>query len=711
MLMLKTMQFLLRVTLFLAVAVALTAKRPITHEDLWLMKRTGAPVLSPNGKLVAFTLTEPDYDPSKQVTDVWLVPADGSAPARRLTATRSGESSLAWSPDSKRLAFTARREGDEVSQVYVLSLDGGEAQRMTSLSTGASSPKFSPDGTKLLFESTVYPGAADDAANKKMAADRKARKWTARVYDTFPFRYWNTWLDETVAHIFVQELKDGATAKDLLAGTKLASMAGFSGMSNPTAGGQSLDSTWSPDGQQVVFVAMTNRNELMFAEVETHLFRVPVNGGEPLQLTKSGASYGSPTFSPDGKSLFAEHTKSPEPGKRLYSLSRLAKVPFPAGGTAELLTTSWDRSVSGFVLSADSKTIYVSAEDDGFNRLFAMPASGGAPKSIVDFKRGGYGGIQLESGVLVATYGGSQMPPEIVRVDVAKGTHVQLTDFNRARLNELDLPDPEHFWFTAKNGRRIHSIIFFPPGLDKSKKYPIVIFPHGGPNSMSADSFSTRWNSQYLAAPGYVLLETNYTGSTGFGEKFADDIERDVLRGPAQETLEAIEEAAKRYPFIDLSRQAAIGASYGGYLMNWYNGHTNQFRCLVNHAGAVNNESQYGVNDGGLGREQRMGAPVWEMGKGQWNDQSPIRYAGKWQTPMLITQGELDFRVPYSESSTTYKILQRRRVPTRLVVFPDEGHWILKGENSRKHMEEVLGWLKKYLEPERPVWTPSGAGR
>jgi dipeptidyl aminopeptidase/acylaminoacyl peptidase len=223
---------------------------------------------------------------------------------------------------------------------------------------------------------------------------------------------------------------------------------------------------------------------------------------------------------------------------------------------------------------------------------------------------------------------------------------------------------------------------------------------------MSKDAFSTRWNSHFLTAPGYVLLQTNYTGSTGFGEKFADEIERDVLRGPAREILEAVDEAARRYPFIDLSRQAAIGASYGGYLMNWFNGTTNQFRCLVNHAGAVNNESQYGVNDGGLGRELRMGAPVWDFGKGQWNDQSPIRYAAKWRTPSLITQGELDFRVPYGESSTTFKLLQRLRVPARLVVFPDEGHWILKGENNRKHMDEVMGWLKKYLDPAQPVWTP-----
>jgi dipeptidyl aminopeptidase/acylaminoacyl peptidase len=234
----------------------------------------------------------------------------------------------------------------------------------------------------------------------------------------------------------------------------------------------------------------------------------------------------------------------------------------------------------------------------------------------------------------------------------------------------------------------------------------LIVNPHGGPNNMSGDTFSTRWNYHLLTSPGYVLLATNYTGSTGFGEAFADDIERDVLRGPAKEILEAVEEAIRRYPFIDRTRQAAVGASYGGYLMNWFNGHTDQFRTLVIHAGASNNESQYGVNDGGLGRELRMGAPV-ETGKGQWIDQSPFRYADKWKTPALITQGELDFRVPINESITTFKLLQRNKVPARLLVFPDEGHWIQKGENSRRHMQEVLAWLAKYLQPSPTSTTAS----
>jgi dipeptidyl aminopeptidase/acylaminoacyl peptidase len=434
----------------------------------------------------------------------------------------------------------------------------------------------------------------------------------------------------------------------------------------------------------------------MSAETESHLFVVSAEGGEPKQTTERGQSFAEPKFSPKGDALFALHQKLPERGDRLYSLSRLVKFDWPNAAKPVFVTGKWDRSVGSYSIGQDGRTVYIAAEDDGYDQLFQVPAAGGDPKRLFQVERGGYTDVRPAAGGLIARFQTSVQPPEIVRLNPGAGSHTMLTNFNAARVAAIDAPDPVQFWFTAKNGKKIHNLLVLPPRFDKDKGYPLLIFPHGGPNSMSKDAFSTRWNNHMLASPGYVVLQTNYTGSTGFGEQFADDIERDVLRGPAQEILEAIDEACKRYPYIDKSRQAAAGASYGGYLMNWFEGHTTQFKCLVNHAGAINNESQYGANDGGLNRELRMGGPIWEKG-GQWNDQSPIRYAGSFQTPMLITQGELDFRVPLNESMTTFKILQRRKVAARLVIFPDEGHWILKGENSRKHLEEVLGWLKLWL--------------
>lgn len=664
------------------------AKRPINHEDVWLMKRTGEPIVSPDGRWVLFSLTEPDYDPAKQVSDLWIVPADGSQPPRRLTATRAPEASPVWSPDSSRIAFTTKRDGDDAAQVYTLPLNGGEAQRVTTILAGASNPQWSPNGHALLFESDFDP----------IAAERKSRKYNARVFDTFPIRFWNAWLDGKTPHIFVVDLNTpDAKPVDVLKDSKLTASHGFAGVFNP-AGGQTLQPIWTPDGFSIIFVAYTNRDQTMSAETESHIFVVPAAGAaEPRQLTEKGQSFSNPSFSPRADALYALHHRNPEKGGRLYSLTRLAKFSWPAAGKPTLLTEKWDRSVSGFSLSRDGSTIYMDAEDDGFDQLFQIASTGGDVKRLLKVERGGYSSVRPAAGTLIARFQTAAQPPEIVRLNAGAGTHAMLTNFNAERLLDLDTPDPVHFWFTAKNGKRIHNVLNLPPGFTPSKKYPLVAFPHGGPNSMSKDAFSTRWNSHLLSSPGFVLLQTNYTGSTGFGEKFADDIERDVLRGPAQEIIEAIDEAARRFSYIDSTRVAAAGASYGGYLMNWFAGNTDRFKCLVNHAGAINNESQYGANDGGLDRELRMGVPIWEKG-GQWNDQSPIRYSGKFATPMLITQGELDFRVPMSESMTTFKILQRRHVPTRLILFPDEGHWIQKGENSRFHMQEVLAWLTTYLK-------------
>jgi dipeptidyl aminopeptidase/acylaminoacyl peptidase len=670
--------------LLLVAAAAFAQKRPITHEDVWLMKRVGEPVVSPDGKSILFSLTEPDYDSAKQSVDLWVVSASGGGP-RRLTFTKAPESGAVWSPDGTRLAFVTRREGDEAPQVYVMPMSGGEAQRITSIAGGAANPQWRPDGKAILFESEYDP----------IAAARKLRKSNARIYDSMPVRFWNAWLDEKRPHVFTQELKDGAQAVDLLKGWKLAEGAGFGGIFNAT-GGQTLQAVWAPDGASVVFAAYMNRGEMMSAEMYSALFAVPASGGEPRQLTENGQKFSKPAFSPSGDALYALQERRATPGGRLYSLTRLARFSWPSTGKPTVITDQWDRSVAEFSVAADGKTVYVDAEDDGFDQVFQVPAQGGLVQRLFKVESGGYSAVRPSADGLVALYQTALQPPEIVRLNLTAGTHTLLTDFNAERASQIDAPAPIHFWFTAKNGKHIHNIMFLPPQFDANKRYPLVIFPHGGPNAMSSDIFSTRWNNYLLTSPGYVLLETNYTGSTGFGEKFTDDIEKDVLRGPAQEVLEAIVEAVHRYPFIDEHRQAAAGASYGGYLMNWLNGHTDQFKCIVAHAGAISNESQYGVNDGGLDRELRMGGPIWENG-GQWNDQSPLRYSGSFHTPTLLTQGEIDFRVPLNESMTTFKILQRRKVPARLVIFPDEGHWVLKGEDSRLHMQEVLAWLQHYL--------------
>jgi dipeptidyl aminopeptidase/acylaminoacyl peptidase len=689
----------LAVLLTLVIPVAVQAqKRVITHEDVWLLHRIGDPVLSPDGKHAVFSVTEPAYDSAQTTSDLWIVPTDGSAAGRKLTATRGAEGGVVFSPDGKSLAFTARRDGDEADQVYLLPLEGGEARRLTGFPGGAASPRFRPDGRAILFEAMIARGARSIGEHTRLTELERSRRDSARVYDTFPVRFWNSYLDGREPAIVVQELAASTST--------LIPVAPLRGTFNQSGAGESLGAVWTPDGKAIVFHATANRDRMMHEEIETALYEVASSGGTPRRLTPSGASFTNPQFSPDGRSLYSLEVRN-STAKQIYFVTRLARFSGPDWKQLSIVSagSGWDRSVGSFTVSPDSRQVYVEAEDDGTVKLFKFGADGGVPEIVYTPASGALSGVRVAAGTIVARHSSSTDPGQIVRFDPVARRPAPLTSFNKERLSQLHLPAPEHLWFTAKNGKRIHSIVVPPPVVEPGKSYPVVVFPHGGPNSMSADAFSLRWNYHLLTSRGYYLIMTNYTGSTGFGEKFADDIERDVLRGPALEVLEAIPEAAKTYPQMDLTRQAAIGASYGGYLMNWFNGTTTQFKCLVNHAGAVNNESQYGVNDGGFGRELRMGVPIWETGKGQWFDQSPIRYAARWKTPMLVTQGELDYRVPFTESMTTYKLLQRLKVPARFVLFPDEGHWILKGPNSRRHLDEVLGWLDKYLQvlPSAPA--------
>jgi len=669
-----------------------TGRVPVSHEALWTMKRVSGPSVSPDGKWVVFSLTEPSYDEKEQVSDLWLVPSDGATAPRRLTATRGGESGAAWSPDSTRLAFAARREGDEASQIYVIDLAGGEAQRVTTLSTGARNPQWRPDGQALLFESTVYPGAVDDEANKKIAAERKARKWKARVYEGFPIRQWDRWRDDMEPHMIVQELRKGAAPRDLLAGTKLVTEKGFRG--TPGNSGDGLSAAWTPDGTGVVFVATTESDRSAYANVSYHLWLVPALGGEPTRLTSPPGSYASPAFSQDGKSLFARYEA--DSGKT-YDLTRLVRLAWPGPGAPTVLTAGSDRSVGDFAAAPDG-SVYFTAEDAGLVKLYQVPAAGGAVSEPIEVTEGVVGALSVPDagGALYATWESAVRPAEVVRLDLATRARRPLTDLNGEAVAKIDWQPLRHFWFTSKGGRRIHNMIALPPGFDETKKYPLFVLIHGGAHNMWRDQISLRWNYHLLAQPGYVVLATNYTGSTGFGEKFAQDIIGDPFRTPGNEINEAADEAIKRFAFVDGTRQAAGGASYGGHLANWLQATTTRYKCLVSHAGLINSEVQWGTSDVIWSREVMNLGPPWEQGK-VWREQNPIRYAKNFKTPVLVSVGENDFRVPLNNTLEYWSALKRMQVPSRLLVFPDANHWILKPEDSRFFYGEVHAWLKKYL--------------
>jgi dipeptidyl aminopeptidase/acylaminoacyl peptidase len=688
----------------ISMAEAAPAKT-ITHEALWMMKRVGNPVVSPDGKWAVYSVMEPSYEAEKAVSDLWLVAVDGLKPPRRITNTKAPEGDVAWSLDSSSIAFSTKREGDEIEQIYVLNLaEGGEAHRITNISTGAMSPKWRPDGKAILFESRVYPNTLDDEGNKKIAAEHKERKYNVRVYEHFPIRYWNQWLDERQPTIMVQALEPGSQPKDLLSATALAHTTGFSGAETETS--VTLAPLWSPDGREVVFIATTERWNAAFAHVPYQIYRMGLDGSEPSIVVPAPGNYEDASFSPDGKALFFKYAPQ---DAQVYHLAQLNKVAWPAGGIVTLVTRDFDRESARYALEPTGKLAYLLVPDAGKENLYKVSMDGGKPVLVLEPAAGGYTSLQIPERapkpVLIASYGSSVSPTEVVRIDLAQRVHHNLTQVDTAAAAEIDWQPPQHFYFTSAKGRSIHNMIVLPPAFDPAKKYPMVVLIHGGAASNNPDQIGLRWNYHLLAAPGYVILMTDYTGSTSFGEKFAQAIKLDPLKTPGDEINQAVDEAIKRFPYIDGSRLCAAGASYGGHLANWIEATTTRYKCIVSHAGEVDLTTQWGTSDGIYGRELANGGPPWE-GSPIWRDQSPITYAADWKTPMLLSIGERDFRVPINNTLENWSVLQRMHVQSRLLVWPDAWHWITKPEDSRHFYEEVHRWLAAYLKDGTPAKKP-----
>jgi dipeptidyl aminopeptidase/acylaminoacyl peptidase len=386
---------------------------------------------------------------------------------------------------------------------------------------------------------------------------------------------------------------------------------------------------------------------------------------------------------------------------QLYALDRLGTSSWPWTGEPRVLTASFDRSVQAFASAPDGRSVYLTAGDAGLVKLFVVSTRSGETSLAVPSMRGAYTNLAIAEGarspVIVANWGSSVDPAEIVRIDPGTQQHRALTAFGTEQAARLDWRPPEHFTFTSSRGKTIHNLLVLPPAFDAQRKYPLLVLIHGGPASMSSDQISLRWNYHLLAAPGYVVLATNYTGSTGFGEKFARDIRFDPFEGPASELNEAADEAIRRFAFIDGARQIAAGASYGGHLINWLEATTTRYRALVGHAGLVNSEAQWGTSDGIYHRELMAGGPPW-LQTDTWTKQNPIRLAENFKTPILLSVGERDFRVPINNTLENWSALQRQQVPSRLLVWPDENHWIMNGENSRHFYEEVHAWFAHWLE-------------
>ena len=667
------------------------SKQTLTHELMWSFQRVGPPVPSVDGKWVVFSVAEPNYDPTKDVSDLWIVPADGRSAARRLTSNKGSESGPSWSADGARLAFAAKRDDDEVSQIYVLDVAlGGDAQRVTNAPTAASAPKWSPDGKRIAFQAAMWPGAIDEESNRKVVQERKNLKSKVRIYETFPIRNFDRWIDESKPHLWVVDVGGDKKSRSLFAGSKFAARPGYNG--------DGLSAAWTPDGGSLLFAAADSADAGARAMVLSSIWQVSLTGGEPKRLGVDGLDTAGPRFSPDGKTVCFTATD----GKAaIYAVSLIACASWPmAGQPARVLTKDLDRPVGSWAFTPDSKTIYLTAEDAGHEKVYAVPAAGGSTTLVLDAPQGVYTSLDIAPRaplpMLFANWESAINPIEIVRIDPATKKRDFLTSLNTSKAASIDWLPLRDFWFTGRNGKRIHSYVALPPQFSESKKYPLLVLMHGGFASSWRDAISYRWNYHLLAHPGFVVLATDYRGSTGYGEQFALEILGDPLKGPGDDINDAADEAIKRFSFIDGTRQAAAGASYGGHLANWMEGTTTRYQAIISHAGLATLDMQWGMSDGIYHRELMMGGPYWENPQ-KWIEQSPLAKAGNFKTPMLLSVSDNDFRVPQGNTLAMYSALQRMNVPTRLLVWPDENHWITKGENSRVFYREVRGWLEKYL--------------
>ncbi len=675
-------------------------RQPITHESLWLLKQVGAPVPSPDGRWVVVPVTEPAYDHKDEIADLWLVASDGQTPPRRLTSAKGKESNPTWSPDGRQIAFSARREGDEAAQLYVLDLAGGEARRLPPITLGARSPQWSPDGRWLLFQGMAFRSATNDAGNRLLEDERTKAKSKVRIYESFPVRRWDKWLDDQQTHVWIVPSDGSSPARDLLSGTALAAGIGFRGVGDEGAS-DTLQPEWSPDSQSIVITATTTFHESAHAQSVLSLYQVHLAGDEPRRLTPLDDNYTNPSFSPDGRQLafLANGTA----GNVYYALDRLAVVRWPWDGQIKSLTATFDRSVAGFAFAPDSRTLFFTAEDAGYLRIWSLPVAGGEPHLVTGKSGGVWQSLRIppkaDRTQLFGIWEAAHRPGEVFRLDPALTlpASVRLTSFNVESAAKLDWGPLREFWFTNKVGRPIHSFLALPPGFSETGKYPLLVLIHGGHVGMWRDAITRRWNYHLLAQPGYVVLLTDYVGSTGYGEQVTRDILGDPLRGPADDLNAAADAAIARYGFLDAARQAAAGASYGGHLANWLEATTTRYRCLISHAGLASLYAQWSSSDAIYHRELMMGAPFWEKPQA-WLEQSPATYARDFRTPMLLSVGENDFRVPLNNTLEMWSLLQRQQVPSRLLVWPDENHWIQKGENSRVFYQEVHRWLARWLK-------------
>ncbi|MGA2812811.1 MAG: S9 family peptidase [Candidatus Acidiferrum sp.] len=659
-----------------------TAKHAITFDDLIRIHRVGDPQISPDGRWIAYAVSTPDLEANRNAGNIWAVRTSGGD-AVQLTSG-GHDSSPAWSPDGKTLAFLSSRDGN--SQVYFLPMDGGEAHAVTHLATGADIVKFSPDGKTIAFTSAVYPDCKDDACNSARDAEKDKLKVKAHVYEQLLYRHWTHWFEGKRAHLFVARVDGSVGPRDLTPGANYDVP--------PDERGGPEDINFSPDGQEICFTAVTDKVEALSTNGD--LFLVSISGSEPKRITSNPGFDGNPVYSPDGRYIayHAQLTPGYESDRwRIMLYDRQA-------GKSTSLADSFDRSAGDLTWSPDSKTIYFTAENETLSPVYSLAAQAGAtPKKIIAEGFNSGVSVSADGKTLAFERTSLTMPAEVFAANADGTSPRQLSHQNDALLATLQMNAPDTFWFDSADGSKVQAMLLRPPNFDAKKKYPLLVILHGGPETMFSNAWGYRWNPQVFSAPGYVSLMINRRGSTGYGQKFTDEIAGDWGGKAYADVMSGVDYTLKEYSYVDGSRMAAAGGSYGGYMADWIDTHSGRFKAIISHAGVYDLTSMYATEELWFNEHDTPGTP-WGNPEGykKWSASTYAGELGKYKTPTLVIAGEKDFRVPYTQSLEFYNSLQRQDVPSKLVVFPDEGHWVLKPQNAQFWYKTFLDWLAEYLK-------------
>jgi dipeptidyl aminopeptidase/acylaminoacyl peptidase len=677
----------------LAAPLAAQQKHPITFDDFAAVRAVGDPQLSPDGKVVLYSVRTTDVSKNTRASHTVSVPiGGGAAQAFPANAADVAATEARWSPDGKYVAFIAG------GQLWIAEPSGAGRKQLTHLNGGATGPVWSPTSDRIAFTSAVYPECSNDACNaakEKAAADNKVK---AHIADQLMFRHWNAWDEGTRSHLFVVGI-DGSAPRDLISGAKYDVPPG------PFGGSEGYG--WSPDGRELAYTAK-DQGRADATSTDVNVYTISASGGAPIVITAAnkGADQ-NPVYSPDGRYIaYASQKRAGFESDRwrLMVYNRTDKT------SKELLPT-WDRNADAYLWSPDMSGILVQTTDAGRDKLFrAVFARGGnglgvsgVPQIVVGDHNNTAFSISRDGRSVVWLRDATEFPAEVYVADLmATGAaNVRaLTHENDALVASLAVNPAEDFWFTGAAGLKVQGFIVKPPNWQPGKKYPAILLIHGGPQGAWLDQWHGRWNYQMFATTGAALVIINPRGSFGYGQQFVDDVSRGWGGKVYTDLMAGLDAAIAKNPWIDANALGAAGGSFGGYMVNWIAGHTNRFKALVSHAGPFNLENMATATEELWFPDWEYGGPFWDPKAmaSEYRVYSPHLFVKNFKTPTLVTGGELDYRVPYTEDLSMFTSLQRMNVPSRLVIFPDEGHWIGKPQNQRLWWGEVQGWMKKYLE-------------